>query len=77
MSQMIRYGKELIRISPKDPKKIEYSNNDGYSWYSRGTCVSGGKFLDLTDNGKEILATMEKGVFYSNTAGRNWYRRGS
>lgn len=31
MSQMLNRGKELIRISPKDSKKLEYSTNDGRS----------------------------------------------
>lgn len=76
MSQMLNRGKELIRISPKDSKKLEYSTNDGRSWI---TCYSGsstqGAFQDLTDNGKEILATTEKGLFYSTNNGRSWIRR--
>lgn len=32
MSMMINYGGELIRISPKDNKRIEYSKNNGQSW---------------------------------------------
>lgn len=35
MSTMINKGKELIRISPKDAKKNEYSTNDGRSWLKR------------------------------------------
>ena len=35
MSTMINYEKELIRISPKDSKKIEVSTNDGRTWNSR------------------------------------------
>lgn len=76
MSQMINRGKELIRISPKDAGKLEYSTNDGRYWNTR--CLpssSRGHFEDLTDNGKEILATCEKGLFYSINEGRNWMRR--
>ena len=29
MSQMIVRGKEMLRISPKDSKKVEFSTNDG------------------------------------------------
>jgi hypothetical protein len=29
MSQMIKTGKELLRISPKNPVQIEYSANNG------------------------------------------------
>lgn len=75
MSQMIKRGKELIRISPKDAKKLEYSTTDGRSWNSR--CLSSGyEFIDLTDNGKEVLATTSKGLYYSTTDGRSWNRRG-
>ena len=73
---MINRGKELIRISPKDARKLEYSTNDGRSWGTRGTSSpSMGNFQDLTDNGKEILATCEKGLFYSTNEGRSWIKR--
>ena len=76
MSQMINRGKELIRISPKDDKKLEYSTNDGRSWLTRYSRSSAqGAFQELTDNGKEILATTEKGLFYSTNDGRSWLRR--
>lgn len=76
MSTMINYEKELIRISPKDSKKIEVSTNDGRTWNSRygGSSIQG-NFQDLTDNGKEILATTEKGLFVSKNAGRTWNKR--
>ena len=72
MSQMINRVKELIRISPKDDKKLEYSTNDGRSWLIRylGSSIQGA-FQELTDNGKEILATTEKGLFYSTNDGRS------
>lgn len=75
MSQMLNRGEELIRISPKDPKRIEYSRNSGSSWSSRYSGSSTGKFIDLTDNGKEILATTEKGLYYSKNEGRSWSKR--
>jgi hypothetical protein len=76
MSTMINYEKELIRISPKDSKKIEVSTNDGRTWNSRyGGSSLQGNFQDLTDNGKEILATTEKGLFVSKNAGRTWNKR--
>ncbi|TYT78416.1 beta propeller repeat protein [Treponema phagedenis] len=76
MSQMLNRGKELIRISPKDSKKLEYSTNDGRSWMTRySSSSSQGAFQDLTDNGKEILATTEKGLFYSTNDGRSWMKR--
>ena len=76
MSQMINRGKELIRISPKDPRVLEYSPNDGRSWLRRyKTMSTQGNIEDLTDNGKEILATCEKGLFYSTNEGRSWLKR--
>lgn len=73
---MISCGGELIRISPKDSKKLEYSKTNGRSWNVRfsgsGSC---GKFVDLMDNGGELLATTEKGLFYSQTNGRSWNKR--
>lgn len=32
---MINRGKEMLRISPKDSKKIEYSTNQGRTWIVR------------------------------------------
>lgn len=37
MPTMINYGGEMIRISPKDNKKIEYSKNKGLTWILRCT----------------------------------------
>ena len=74
---MINRGQELIRISPKDARKIEYSTNGGRFWATRcqGTSTRD-KFIDLTDNGKEILGQTDNGkLFYSTTEGRSWIRR--
>lgn len=76
MSTMIKKGKEFIRISPKDPKRIEYSTNDGRSWSTRYSGSIPGEFNDLTDNGKEILGLTSKGLFYSTNEGRSWSKRG-
>lgn len=72
---MINRGKEMIRISPKQPNKIEYSTNDGRSWSTRYSGTSCGDFSDLTDNGKEILGTTSKGLYYSRNDGRSWSKR--
>ena len=45
MTQMISYGGELIRISPKDSKKLEYSKNNGLSWNAR--CGGSGNYGKL------------------------------
>lgn len=76
MSIMINRGKEFLRISPKDSKKIEYSTNDGRSWNSRYSGSSStGEFQDLTDNGKEILGITSKGLYYSTNDARSWNKR--
>ncbi len=75
MSGMINRGKELIRISPKDSKKIEYSTNDGRTWNIRYSGSNPGEFSSLTDNGKEILAQASKGLYYSTNDGRTWNKR--
>ena len=70
---MIKYSGELIRISPKDSKKLECSKNNGLSWNLRcGGSNNYGKFLDLIDNGREMLAATEKGLFYSTNKGVSW-----
>ena len=75
MSQMLSLGKELVIISPKDSKKIEYSTNGGLSWSLRYGGGSQGSFSDLIDNGKGILGTTDKGLFYSTNKGLSWTRR--
>lgn len=75
MGQMINRGKEMIRISPKQQNKIEYSTNDGRSWHTRYSGSSCGDFTDLTDNGKEILGSTSKGLYYSTNDGRSWHKR--
>ena len=73
MPQMINYGGELIRISPQDSKKLEHSKNNGLSCKARSAgSATYGKLIDLMDNGKEILATTEKGLFYSTNKGLSW-----
>ncbi|WP_297928033.1 hypothetical protein [uncultured Coprobacter sp.] len=76
MPIMINRGKEMLRISPNDSKKIEYSTNQGRTWMLRYNGLSTtGSFIDLMDAGKEILGTTEKGLFYSTNEGRNWMLR--
>ena len=75
MGQMIKKGNELIRISPNNKQCIEYSSNDGRSWYSRFSSSSCGEFQDINDNGKEILGMTNKGLYYSTNEGRSWYKR--
>ena len=75
MPKTIDYGKELIRVSHKDERHLEYSTNDGRSWLSRCTSTSYGEFIDLIVYGKEILAITSKGIYYSTNEGRSWLSR--
>lgn len=48
---MINRGKKLLRISPKDQKKLEYSTNGVRVWNPRYAGNSGvGEFRDLMDS---------------------------
>lgn len=77
MSQIITRSNELIRISPTSKAKIEYSITNGKSWLMRYNNIGiTGEFIDLTDNGREIIATTSKGLYYSTTEGRSWNKRG-
>jgi len=75
MSQMIKRGKEIIRICPSNKQKIECSTNDGRSWSTRYLSSACDDFTELTDNGKEILGVTSKGLYYSTSEGRSWSKR--
>ena len=75
MSQMIRRGRELIRIAPTDPGRLEFSTNEGRVWMTRCRAVQFRSFLELFDSGNEILARTEKGLFFSRNEGRVWMLR--
>jgi len=73
---MINLGRELLRISPKDPKKLEFSTNHGRTWNTRYCGSSSvGEFIDMTEDGDELLANTSRGLFYSRNEGRVWNRR--
>ena len=76
MAQMIQHGSEIIRINTQK-NTIEYSKDGGRSWHIRFFNISGGKgiFVDLFDNGSEILACTSKGVFSSKDDGHSWHSR--
>ncbi len=76
MPIMIVLNKELLRISPKDAHRLEFSTNKGQTWLTR--YVSGaniGEFKDLVDTGKELIATTSVGLCFSVNGGRTWLRR--
>ncbi len=76
MSQMINRGKELIRISPVNNKKLEYSTNGGRTWSGRYT--GNDTFQDLTDNGKDLTVYLIKtkpGIFSISRCHPSLYER--
>lgn len=76
MPIMIVLNKELLRISPKDAHRLEFSTNNGLTWFPR--YISGGnigEFIDLVDTGKELLATTSLGLCFSVNGDRTWLRR--
>lgn len=76
MPIMISLGKEFLHICPKDANKLEYSTNAGRTWMLRfNGNTNVGMFQDLIMNGKELLATTDKGLFYSINSGRSWNKR--
>ena len=76
MSIIISRGKELIRICPTNPQRIEVSTSAGRTWVTRYMGNSTvGKFYDLLDNGKEILGMTDKGLYVSTSEGRTWILR--
>lgn len=76
MPIMINRGNEMLRISPNDNKRIEYSTNQGRSWIMRYRGSSDiGAFIDLMDAGRGILGTTEKGLYYSTNDDKSWILR--
>ena len=76
MPQLIVKDGEMIRISPKNKRRLEVSTNNGGSWMTRcAGAANTGEFLDLVDNGTELIATTENGLFFSTNNGESWIRR--
>lgn len=68
MAQIIQRGSELIRINTQK-NTIESSKDGGRSWHNRFTSGLAGYFIDLFDNGTEILACTSKGFTLLRTKG--------
>lgn len=78
MPEVLKKGKELIRICPTNSLKIECSKDAGETWSLRymGNPAGPGNFLGLEDGGKEILGNTDKGTFFSKNKGKSWMRKG-
>lgn len=78
MPEVLKKGKELIRICPTNTLKIECSDDAGETWKLRymGNPSGPGSFNNLEDGGKELLAATDNGSFYSKNKGKSWLKRG-
>lgn len=66
---------EFLRINTQK-NYIESSENGGISWAPRCTnATSYGKFRDLLEVDREIIAATSKGIYVSNNWGRSWSSR--
>lgn len=75
MARMIKWKNGLLRINPTVAKHIEFSPDEGRTWQFRyGGNQGDFEFLDLMENGNEIVATTTKGTYYS-TCGASWMWR--
>ena len=74
MAQMIQRGKEWIRINTIK-NTIEYSKDGGRSWHIRFASSIAGSFVDLFDNGSEILGCTSRGIYVSKDEGHSWHCR--
>ena len=71
---MINLGKEMLRISPKDSKKLEYSTTQGRSWILRYPGNNSiGNFQDLMDAGKELFAVISE-IYREDIEEEMWWR---
>ena len=70
MAQMIQRGKEWIRINTIK-NTIESSKDGGRSWHIRFASSIAGCFVDLFDNGSEIIGCTSRGK----DEGHSWHSR--
>ena len=52
------------------------SSTEGKTFNPRYTGSGCGQFLNLQDNGREIIATTSNGLYRSENEGKTWLKRG-
>lgn len=67
-------GGKLLRISPRDPRRLEYSTTQGRAWYDYTFCMNI-TFRELYEEGNLLMAVTDKGLYVSHNKGRNWVFR--
>ncbi len=73
MPQTITHKGKLVRISPRNPRRLEESRDGGRAWLL--VTERPFAFLDITDCGNEILARTSAGLYASTNGGRAWTLR--
>lgn len=64
----------LVRICPTDPRRLQCSRNKGANWADYAFCMNL-RFQELIDDGGELLAITDKGLYGTNNKGRTWVLR--
>lgn len=75
MALLIELEEIIVRINPKNQKRLDYSKNQGKLWLSRYTGTSCGEFYDLSFEGKLLVAKTSNGTFTSRDKGRVWSKK--
>ncbi len=65
---------KLIRISPKDDRRLEYSSNKGITWHIYGG-LHDFHFEELIEDDDQLLAVTDKGLYFSTNEGITWRLR--
>lgn len=71
---MVFNGSEMVRYNSL-ANAIEFSNNQGMTWFKRSGCSGMGKVRALTMHKGEILLCSDRGVYFSQSGGRSWFMR--
>lgn len=71
MATMVNFGSEMIRINT-EKNSIEYSRNNGRTWYPKYYGTSAGVFSDLCIHETKLFACTSKGVYVSKNEGQAW-----
>lgn len=67
-------GGKLLRISPRDPHRLECSTTQGRTWYDY-TARLNISFRELYEEGNLLMAVTDKGLYVSHNKGRSWVFR--
>lgn len=75
MARLLELDGIIIRINPKNTKRLDYSKNQGKLWLSQYTGTACGEFQDLSFDGKLLIAKTSNGTFTSRDKGKSWSKK--